>query len=220
MLCEYPHYEDFADFDADNFLVISGAFGFCDETEEISINESISSDGAPDVYYCTEEPSSASIRNISLWACVDGSTLDKKVTVVGKMQQGPVGAIRNMGVILNYRDSITIPGRVEYYLMDYDFDAASFRLLRYNGTVFQTLVTAVVGGVGLDELIELEATIESGPLFGQASITIKLTGIDNAAAATLGPVVTNSYLPGDGFFGLHTNRAYSRFSTFAVEDFP
>ncbi len=212
--CSYPHTEEFDDLVADDFEVVSGGWGFCTES-----SISVSSPVTTGVFYCTEEAISASVRNISLWNC-DGDTVDKIVTVVGKVTEGPAGSARNIGVILNYRAHDTIPGRVEYFLMDYDFDAATFRLLKYNGTTFQNLVSAVVPGVGVDELIELEAIIESGPLLGQVSITISLTGIENVAAATLGPVVTSTYLPSDGRFGLHSNRAYTRFDSFTVDEYP
>lgn len=201
--CTTPYFDDFTDGTADDFTVLNGEFVI-----------------DPPAFYATEGPTSGSIRNIAVWDCEGGVTTEKKVTVVGKMMPAAAGVKHNMGVIINHRAHATIPGRVEYYLMDYDLDTATFRLLRFNGTIFQNLVSAVVGGIALDELIELEARIVSGPGFGQVSITIELTGIDNAAAATLGPVVTNAYLPDDGLFGLHALRANTRFRDFAVDVHP
>lgn len=214
-LCSYPHSDDFGDSMADDFTVINGEFIFVDE----EVEESGESATASDVYYATQGDSSASLRNIAIWDCI-GTTTGKRVTVTGKMETGPVGSLHNMGVIINYRDHVTIPERVEYYLMDYDFNTATFRLLRFNGTIFQNLVSAVVSGVGIDEMIELEARIVDGPGEGQVSITIELTGIDNPAAATLGPVVTNTYLPDDGKFGLHALRSHTKFKSFEVAEYP
>jgi len=201
--CDLPHSDVFSDSEAEDFEVVQGEF-------VVTITED-------DVFYSTEGPLGAASRNIALWQC-DVLTTERIVTARMLMLAGPSGARHNGGVVLNYRPHNTIPTRVEYYLAEIDYEALVFRLMRFNGTSFATLTSASISNLKIGDKYEIQVEITNGPSVGQVSITSILTGVtEPSISATLGPVVTNTYLPDDGLFGLHANRAHARFDSFAVE---
>lgn len=210
---ELPFVECFPDTGIDpRWINPMGSFVFVDDDSPDSVS---CLDGFGESFATAESP----LRSILVWDGFDDTTLERRVFTDVKMTRGPTGSKHNAGVIFNYRDHPTFPGRVEYFLAEVDYDEQIFRVLRWNGSAFVPQPAFVqLPGIGLDRWyrITVETTMGVGD---NVDITAKLESVeDSSLFVTLGPLSTSQFLPATGINGIHVNRAFSRFSFFILEE--
>jgi len=239
-----PYTENFEDGIAQSFEVKRGGFVFVDddpsctpEPSESLVSESASSLSSPSSEepftptpgficpfkaYATEAAISSSTRNISVWNdCAILSTVDIKTTAQVRILTPGSGALGNGGVITNYRPRVSIPSQFEYWIAELNVLTASFVVQRFNGTLFQPLVSAPVSGAALGDWYEIAVSVEPGTIIGQVAYTAVLTGItDPSVSVTLGPLLINNWFPDDGLNGVGSNRSRARFASITFEDIP
>ncbi len=192
-------------------------------SESLSLSHSISvsssyvylSDGS----FMTD---TAAIRNIAIFD-VDVSTVYRKVTTETMLTQGPSGAKQNAQLILNYQPHPSVAGQFIYFAVEVDYESQEFRLVRFNGTTFQTISPSVITapGIQLDKWYRITTTVlPSGP-YGDVEIVSHFESItDPGVTDVLMTVTLNNYQPSNGKFGLGTNRAISRFAYLKIEEAP
>lgn len=220
---ELPYLDCFDDGTAHHFHTEEGAFNFVEDdppSEMCQADESSSSTSSLGIgwrsSYATEDVSSGVGRNVSVWEGFDDTPLDRQIMTDMKLTLGPSGAKHNGGIVLNYRDHDTIPGGHVYFLASLDFDLQQLQLLRFSGISFSTIASVAVP-VALDEWYRLTATAQTSG--GQVAITVALRGIDTpATTASIGPVLTSSYLPATGHNGLGSFRGFARWGFIRIAE--
>lgn len=168
-----------------------------------------------DTGYTAYATATTATRNISLWEGFDESTLGRKFVTHFRMMPAPVGGKHNAAVVINYREREVGSGQYVYYLAEMHYDTQELRITRFNGTSFQVAVAYNVYGVQLNKWYEMEVAtaLPSGPLSNNVAITVRLRSLeDESIDVTIGPLVVSNFLPSNGYFGLHTYRALTRFS--------
>jgi hypothetical protein len=217
ILGSLPYYDCFAD-GGPLWDATSGSYSLVDDESPDSIcNLDAYSESASYFPDSSFESSSVAQRNVTLWNGFDDTTLDRRFTVDFKMLS--TTSKRNAGVIVNYRDHPTIPGRYQYFLVELDYNEQELRIKRWTGSSFIT-EPAFVSTLGLSPDLWYRLSIEVTPGAGSTTdITATLDNVDAPALnVTLGPFNTSRLLPGDGLFGLHANRSYTRFNSVRLED--
>jgi hypothetical protein len=206
-----PYIESFNDQAANFWTIGSGAFTFtADDSGEDPEGSGYS--------YSTEVVAAAADRNLSVWAGFDDQSVARRYTIQLKMLIGPSAAKHNGGLVFNRQPHPTLTGRFTWFLAEIDYDTATFKLQRFNGTSLVPLGTASVPGLALNAWFKIAVEITQATLTN-VSIEATLTGVTTpAVTATIGPVLSSSYLPAAGDAGVHANRAYTRFSYFLVEE--
>lgn len=182
----------------------------------VSVSTSTSQVPVPDG---SIEPRSASSRNVALFA-VDDSSVYRRAVTEALLTQGPVGAKHNAHLVVNYRPHPTIAGRYVYFAAEVDYDTQTFRLVRFNGTAFQTVApaTVVAPGIQLDKWYRVTATVLPGATAGDAAVTIRLESVEDASVDVSLSAEVSDYQPQTGKFGVGTNRAISRFAYLTIEE--
>ena len=215
---ELPYLDCFAADVAANFVVEEGLWSLVADVDPYvecpGFSESFSTSlpGSAFVYMAN----SGASRNISVWDSFDPSTLSRRYTTHLKLMNGPLGVLHNGGLVLNRRPSTVTPGRFVYYIVLVDYDSQTLSIQRYNGTNFQTAVSVFVPGIMIGNWYRVVAeVVPSGP--GTVNITARLHGFQDAVEVVLGPLTVSNYNPANGFSGLGSDRAMTRFSEFKVE---
>lgn len=219
---ELPLVECFVDADADDFVVQGGLWEVILNTLgnpfspcEISASDSDPGINRPEYVYAAR---TAAFRNVATWNGFDETTLQRKLTIQFRLVDGPTGTRFNAGAVLNYRPHTTVDDQFVYYLAEMEYETQTFRIMRYNGTSMQTVVTANQPGILLDTWYEIECIIRQ--VGTRASIEATLRSLENGAIdVTIGPLTVSNYTPSTGQFGLHANRALTEFGSFVVEEF-
>jgi len=220
---ELPYTTCFSD-GAGYFLVREGQFMF---VSDYSPDELCPDESEPEnrVSYATEGAASAGVRNVSVWAGFDVTTMFRKVTADVLLASGPDGSKHNGGIVINYRPHASYPDRNVYHYAVIDYDSQVFRLTRYNGVSDLDTATTVVPGIRLNHWYRMTATVR--PHTEQTvGITLTLEDLDPPAGVAvpidvvIGPVYVNNYYPDVGYFGFIANRSHSRFSFFRLEEQP
>lgn len=167
------------------------------------------------------ESASAAGRSVALFD-VDASTVYRRATTEALLTQGPVGAKRNAQLVINYRPHTSVGGQYVYYAAEVDYDTQTFRLVRFNGTTFQTVAPAsvVAPGIQLDKWYRVTAEVLPGVVAGDVAITVRLESVEDATIDVTLAAQVSSYQPTTGKFGVGTNRAISRFSYLKIEEAP
>lgn len=167
----------------------------------------------------TETSTGAAGRNIITWESFDEFQHDRTFRTDVKVLEGPSGALRNAGIVMDHRDHPTLADRKVYYLVSIDIDNQKFRVSRFNGTIFQVLAEATILSLGVDRWYRIEVTID-GVTDSSAKITASLSGIepDTGLIATLSEVPASSLNHTGGYAGFWTDRSWARFSFWRVEE--
>lgn len=209
---DLPHTECFYGHAAVDFVVKAGAWRFA--ADDSPAAGDYCTGGSEAVAYEAADPST---RAVSVWEGFDPLTVYRRYVADVLMTPGPRS---NAGLVLNYRPHATAAGRYVYYVVEADYTAQAFRVARFNGVSFQTVLQQSVPGLATGRWYRLRADVSPGPSGGTTRITAVLTGIDDPVTVTIGPLVVSNYYPSTGRSGLGTDRAVSRFSFFHVEDLP
>jgi hypothetical protein len=182
----------------------------------LSVSESVSSSYSyePSSSY---EAATASGRNVAVFAG-DGVAVYRRVITETKLLDGPTGAKRNAQLILNYRPHETLPGRYVYYAAEIDYDTQQFKLVRFNGSTFQTAAPVSVPGIALGQWYRITAEILPGATTSTTSIAITLESVADASIDVSLSISVSNYRPSNGLFGVGTNRALSRFSYLSIDE--
>lgn len=200
-----------------DWSVLSGSFISVFDSSQITAlfcSEGIDSDGG------TEQSEDLSQQNLEVWEGSIEPTTGQRVTMNVQMLSLPIASKHNAGLVLNFREHGSISGQNEYFLIEIDHDAQTFRILRFNGLTLipTTASVALPSLILLDTYYVITADIED--VDGEnVSITAFLDSLEGPAlSVTLGPLVTSRYFPDTGVHGIRTERAHSRFSLFSIED--
>lgn len=168
------------------------------------------------------ETTATATRNVAIYE-VDETTAYRKATTEVKLLDGGYGAKRNAQLIINYREHASVAGQFVYFAAEVDYDTQEFRLLRFNGTVFQTVspATVVAPGIQLDKWYRITATCLPSGTGGDMTVTIRLESVSDPGVidVVLDATVSN-YQPSNGRFGIGTNRALARFGYLKIEEAP
>jgi len=173
--------------------------------------------------YSTEETISLSMKNLSVLDFGDNSTANRIVRTDVKLMYGSASALRNAGVVINYRDHTSLSGRKVYYYAELDYDNQEFSLKYFNGTFTSDVVVHnMLGQLNLETWyridIRTEAPSAQSSSSGRVDVTVKLTDPCGAMSVQIGPIPTSQYLPSSGLFGFGTRRAHSRFSYIRIDE--
>jgi hypothetical protein len=224
-----PHVDCFEDLAADDFSVESGLWTFvADDSptvlcpgETYAASDSLSNSVSQGRLLGSYASNTAAARNVTVWRGGDAQATFRKVTADVKMVLGPTGARHNAGLVLNYRPHPTAAGLSVYHAVEVDYDLQQLKVVRFNGTALRTVTAASVPGVALGEWYRLEASAAPAATPGRTTITARIVSVTTPGAVdTQVSVTVNDYAPSTGVFGLHANRALSRFSFFKVEEVP
>ena len=156
-----------------------------------------------------------SVVNLALVDGLDLYTVRRRYVTDVLMTAGPRA---NAHLVLNRRPHATAAGLFVYYAVEVDHTAQAFRVSRFNGTTFQTVLQQTVPGLKTDEWYRLRADVVPGPSSGTTRITAVLEGITDPVTVSIGPLVVSNYYPSTGRSGVGADRAVSRFSFFRVEE--
>lgn len=155
----------------------------------------------------------AATRNVITFG-LNTPTIFRRIQTDVRLLAGPDGAKRNGGVVLNYRAHPTNLDQYVYLIAEVDYDTQTLKISRFNGTLFQTLLSANLIGLQLDHWYRLYATVKAA---SADQVTIYASVAETSGLELAHLVVTTSlYGEPDGQFGLCTNRALSYFSYVAV----
>lgn len=232
-----PYCEPFDSGYAANFSVVSGTWDFaefnspedlCAVSASLSLSCSIGDSGwfMCGYSYTTEQGVSGGTAGISLFT-PDAQTTYRKYQTDLQMLAGPTGAKRNGGILVNYKITsadlpLGSPGAVTFYLLEVDYDDAEFRLVYFNGYAYTTLTTVDFPSVAIGDWYNLEFEVLPSATLTTVALSGKLTGpIGQTSQVTYSlshEVSSNSYLLDSALSGLHTNRAYTRFSYWRVSE--
>lgn len=160
--------------------------------------------------------SSAASRNITVWDGFDDYTVHRRVVTDFQVQQGPVGALHNAGIVINYEVNPANLTQVIYYLVEVDADSQHILIRRWTGTNFVTLVSVFVPGIIVGNWYRL--TVDTNSNHIGPTIVVHLEGYDNALNMTLGPVQASNWGTPNGRFGLFTDRSVTSYSFWHVEE--
>lgn len=193
----------------------------------VSYSLSESDTGVSDSYWTVPlgtgslETTSAASRSVAILEG-DVQSVFRKATTEVKLLAGPTGAKRNAQMVINYRPHATVDGQFVYFAAEVDYDTQTFRLLRFNGTVFQTVAPAsvVLPGIQLDKWFKIETTVVPSGIGGDVTITCRLTSVTDPGVTdvSLSATVSN-YQPSTGAYGIGTSRALARFAYLKVEQY-
>jgi hypothetical protein len=127
--------------------------------------------------------------------------------------------IRNGGIVVNYRlvDPLTNP-HIEYFLVLVDMNVNKLKVLRFNGI---TLVEEYASPSALPLLpgAWYKLRVTTSPFGEQTAIAVHLDGLDDPADLEVNfSIATNKFGDTNGRFGIGTNRAYTLFSYFHLEN--
>jgi hypothetical protein len=211
-----PYDVDFEDELASDFQVVSGLWSF-GVTEDTSEDSEYSEEYANAFSYTTEGSYyTYSVRNISLLG-LDDSTLGRRVVVELQLLPAIQSGLHNGGLLINYRNAVGSTRLTNFYLAEADYDRKRFHLSRWNGNALVPLVSAEAPALTLGSWYRL--TVETAAVdLDTSQITAQLEGLTGTPLdITLGPLLTNQYHPDTGVFGLHTNRAATRFARLSLE---
>ena len=156
----------------------------------------------------------APYRNVLIWN-TDIGTVHRRFKLATKLLANTSGALHNGGLVLNYRQSSTVPGAYVWFVVQLDYDSQQFNIQRYNGsTLNATSAFANLSDITVGTWYTIDVyTVSIGAnITIQASLYLETTRL---AEITL---TTNQYLPDFGKIGFHANRAESRFSYLLIED--
>jgi hypothetical protein len=215
-----PHLECFRSGLAPDFQAVEGLWLPAEDrvpyppcgTSGFSDSRSLTHDEAVSSYAA----STAATRNVSVWSGA-GQTTFRVAAAEFKMTSGPPGTRHNGGLVLNY-GADPVSGLPTYYLAEADYDVQEFRLARFDGTGFREVAHLVLPGITLDTWYRVEVTVRPAATPGSTSLAASLaeSADPGAVPATLAATVAD-YAPSVGRFGLHSNRALTRFGSFSVE---
>jgi hypothetical protein len=213
-----PYTDDFDACVARDFLIIQGGWTFTsDDSPDQMLSEPpngpsqcpVGSTGHMSL--STETTIGASVRNIDVWTG-NGQTSGVEIITDFNVQQGPIGALHNAGIILNYRPHQTDADRYVYYLVQVDYDAQALQLWFFNGTQFVLIGSVPLVGMLFGVWYRVFVIVRPGLGSGVTIQAQVLSLIDGSINVTFGPVAVNSYLPATGYNGLESNRSFTRFS--------
>jgi len=198
-----------------------------DQTVYFPVSESLSastsqslSQGSYTVADGSYETTTVAVRNVAIFD-VDETTVYRTATTEVKLADGGYGAKKNAQLIINHHPHASVAGQFVYFAAEIDYDTQVFRLLRFNGTAFQTVApaTAVAPGIQLDKWYRITATCLPSGQAGDVTMSIRLESISEPGVTdvSLDATVSN-YQPSTGKFGVGTNRAISRFAYLKIEE--
>ncbi len=216
ILGELPYTECFDAATAADFVVTAGAFQFAADYSpdggDFCAADSLDSGDAAFSY----ESANPGTRNVSVWAGFDLTTVRRRYVADVKMLPG--GSRSNAALVLNFKPHPSTAGLFVYHTVEIDFDAQAFRVARFNGVSFQTILQQSVPGIRRGVWYRLVAEVRPGPTGGTTQITASAVGLSDPVTVTVGPLVVSSYYPSTGTSGVGTNLALSRFAFFRVEE--
>jgi hypothetical protein len=188
----------------------------------VSVSESyslsVSTSQVPIIPIGSYQAATAASRNVALYAG-DNTSVYRRAITEAKIFQGPLGAKQNAQLVINYRPHTSLPNQYVYFAAEIDYDTQSFRLLRFNGTNFQVVVSAVTPGIQLDKWYRITATVLPGTAPGDVNIKIRLQSIPEPGPIDVSlSVDVSNYQPTTGKFGIGTNRAIARFAYLKIEE--
>lgn len=203
-----PYSNDFSTEDAD-VIVAQGLFVY---------------QNIPPKVWSTNTTTAVALRNISLYDD-DFDPLYKRLTARARLLTAPIGSLHNASVIANYRETTPGSGRYQFYLAEIDWDGfyqgyKLFRIARYNGSTFSTLLAYPVPELSLNELYEISLDIV-GDLEDddRAWLTARLVGLGSSGIdLTISDLSVQDFAPTIGKFGMMANRAATRFEQFTIEN--
>lgn len=215
---DLPQIECF-DAGAIDFSVKSGSWGIDgDDSPYDPCNDGNSDSVSGDRVVAAYVSLDPSRRNVSIWEGFDTSTTYRRVSTDFSMASGPAGILHNGGIVLNYRAHDDIAGQFTWHLVSVDYDAQRLTIQKWNGSGIQEVTHVNVPGIILNRWYRLTVTITPLGETGQTQITATLLSVyDDGVDVTLSAPISG-YRPSDGYFGLHANRAVTRFSYFMVEE--
>lgn len=207
-----PYFVDFDSSAAEGLTVEEGYFVF-DSYD--SPNEEAEGGRPADISYTAIE---GSTRNVAVIGGCDLVSSRAAVCEV-ELQITAEYPSRNGGIVVNYRlvDPLTNP-HIEYFLVLVDMNVNKLKVLRFNGI---TLVEeyASPAPLPLMPLAWYKLRVTTSPFGDQTAIAVHLDGIDDPADLEVNfSITTNKFGTGDGRFGVGTNRAYTLFSYFRLEN--
>ena len=208
-----PYTENFNDFVADDFTIISGDFILADNDRG---NSTV-------IWESQEDRDNIALLNLGIFAASGWECIWKKATTVVEIKYGSTGTRDNGGVLFNYRPSVTTPGEVDFWLAEIDWnDFKTFSILHHRGGVWQIRATELVPALDQNKRYKIEVEIlpldADDPSETSAYVVARLTGIDDGLSATAGPVVLPNYYPTTGHFGLYSKQSLTWFEYLTVED--
>jgi len=175
--------------------------------------------------YATEGERSAGTYNVSTWEGFDVTTLYRKVTTdIFLSSDSPANARHNGGIVINYRPHASVANRFVYFIAEIDYEDQEFRLRRFNGTTYQPIVSVPIFGLLRDHWYRLTASVRPHTV-ETCEIVTTLEDLNppeetvTPIEATIGPVYVNNYYPDVGYFGFGSNRAWTSFSFFRLEEY-
>jgi hypothetical protein len=215
-----PYLQCFDGFVAPSWVVKAGEFSFTADDPPASPcprGSEPASEPASLAAYATEGPASASLRNLSVWNGFDTTTLWRKTTLAFKLMPGPLGAKHNAGLAINVKSS---GAQNTFYLAEADQDAMKFRIARFNGSAQATLADVDLTALSLEHWYRID--VFTTPQVGSSNALIAATLYDlefDAVVAAIGETLAAAFYPSNGRFGIHANRANTRFGWFTAAEY-
>lgn len=164
------------------------------------------------------QSNTAAQRNVSILNA-DQTTVYRQAVTEAKLLNTVGGASHNAQLIINYREHATIDGQFVYFAAEINYDTQEFRLLRFNGSTFNTVASVSVIGIQLNKWYRITVTCVPFGTSGAVTLTVRLEALEGTTDVSFSANVSN-YQPSNGKFGVGTNMAISRFGYLTVDEAP
>jgi hypothetical protein len=204
-----PYCDSFDDEVANNFSIQSGDWIFVYDNSPTDLCNS-----GLGYSYASEGATSGGARNVTLFTA-DAQTVYRTYKTDVKLRPGVAGMKHNAGIVLNHKT--TLSGASTFYLLEIDWDDGVFRLVYFNGFIYNTLVTYDVPTLSLDEWYYLELTVVPASSLTTLDFTCKLES--STLNITLTHMISTAVYGTDSeLTGFHANRSFSRFSYYRISE--
>jgi hypothetical protein len=188
----------------------------------VSFSNSYSWDVEPvievDSSYGAVSQEAQAVTNISAFTS-DVQCLFRKYTTDCKITAGASGAMRNAGIMLNYR--LTDIGIPQYYVAILDLDTSTFGIYYFNGAVLSVVNVITIIDVRQDDWYRVTlSAVPDATTLTSVNLTATLNGItDPTISATLvSPVSSGRFGADSGLAGLYTRRSRAYFSFWRIDE--
>lgn len=192
-----------------------GEMSYCPDT--YSVSDSIVDVSETDGAY---ESVDAANKHIAIWEGEDALNVGRVTTVDFKMIAPPAGGRRSGGIVLNYREHSSIPGRYVYHAVEADYDTQTLKIRKFDGVSYANLLSVPLVGLYIDRWLRLIVTVVEGPSAGQTRLLARLIDLEGTLDYTTPYVDTYNYTPSTGFNGVIADRSITRFAFFHYAEAP